>query len=222
MQEYDLSIIIPCLNGGDRISACVGEAMGVLRRYGIKGRVIVADSMSSDNSVQKSLEKGAAVVSTPQKGWGNIVRAAILASKEKYIIICDMHCDCGTVPSFYNALASGKKAVMGNRFADESNPDIPRSCRLYSKIIAKLISLKYGCRIGDMGSGMYGFRRSELLDMKLRSGDRTLLAEILCSHLKLKGTVTELPVAMRRGLSRRMPFCRRGDCIKSIIKVIFS
>lgn len=222
MEKYDLSIIIPCLNGGDRISACVGEAMGILRRYGIKGRVIVADSMSSDNSVQKSIEKGAAVVSTPQKGWGNIVRAAILASEEKYVIICDMYCDCGTVPSFYNALAKGGKAVMGNRFADGSNPEMPLSCRLYSKITAKLISLKYGCRIGDMGSGMYGFSRDELLDMNPRSGDRTLLAEILCRHLKLKGTVAELPVAMRRGLSRRTPFSRRGDCIKSIAKVIFS
>ncbi|MGN0597858.1 MAG: glycosyltransferase family 2 protein [Ruminiclostridium sp.] len=222
MAKNDISIIIPCLNGEKRIAACIGEAQLTLQRYGISGRIIVADNKSSDKSVQRAVEKGAAVVETPQHGWGNIVRAAMLSSEEKYVIVCDMYCDFVSIPDFYNALLEGSKVVVGSRFMDGRKPELPLSCKIYSRAAAKLLSARYHCDLSDLGSGMYGFDRDEIMGYKLKSGGRTMLTEILCKHLKNNGTVTQIPVVARRGTSCKTGFSRKGDCAKNIATALFS
>ena len=60
--EYELTILMPCLNEERSIAFCVNEAMDYIRRSGVSAEVLVADNGSSDGSVQAAEKCGARVV----------------------------------------------------------------------------------------------------------------------------------------------------------------
>ena len=68
--EADLlvSILMPCLDEAETISACVREACAALAAAGVAGEVVVADNGSSDGSPALADAAGARVVGCCRQG----------------------------------------------------------------------------------------------------------------------------------------------------------
>ena len=78
--EYELTILMPCLNEKNSIAFCVNEAMDYIKRSGISAEVVVADNGSTDGSAEIAKMYGARVVRVLEKGYGNALRGGIKAN----------------------------------------------------------------------------------------------------------------------------------------------
>ena len=58
----NLTILIPCLNEEETIGKCIFKARNSLKKYKIKGEVLVIDNGSTDNSAAISKKCGARVI----------------------------------------------------------------------------------------------------------------------------------------------------------------
>ncbi len=50
--EFDLSVVIPCLNEEKTIGICVKKALDCIHKNSINAEIIVSDNGSTDNSVK--------------------------------------------------------------------------------------------------------------------------------------------------------------------------
>ena len=62
----ELTVLMPCLNEGETVVACVRKAVAFLDAHGVDGEVVVADNGSTDGSQALAREAGARVVSVPE------------------------------------------------------------------------------------------------------------------------------------------------------------
>src|SRR5690349_10215716 len=84
--QLELSIVIPCLNEGETIEACVAQALRALAASGVQGEVIVADNGSTDGSDDIALRSGARVARVERRGYGAAIQGGIRASHGTYIL----------------------------------------------------------------------------------------------------------------------------------------
>src|ERR1700730_2846335 len=75
--EYELTILMPCLNEAETIADCIGKAQGFLADSGIAGEVLIADNGSTDASRAIAARLGARVVRVEQKGYGSALLGGI-------------------------------------------------------------------------------------------------------------------------------------------------
>jgi len=50
--QPELSIVMPCLNEGRTLAACIKKAQIFLKEHRISGEVIIADNGSTDGSIE--------------------------------------------------------------------------------------------------------------------------------------------------------------------------
>ncbi len=117
-KQVELSVVMPCLNERETVRVCVRKAIATLREAGIKGEVIVADNGSTDGSVEIAQAEGARVVSIDEKGYGNALKAGILASRGEYVLMADSDdsYNFAHIPRFVEQLRAGSELAMGNQF----------------------------------------------------------------------------------------------------------
>ena len=65
--EFELTVLIPCLNEERTIANCVRAALDTMARHAIAGEVLVSDNGSTDASVEIAIAAGARVVSCPSR-----------------------------------------------------------------------------------------------------------------------------------------------------------
>lgn len=112
-----VSVIIPCMNEEMTIGSCVMKALSVLKREGLDGEIIVADS-STDNSAYIARSLGATVIIPQEKGYGNAYLEGIRYAKGRYIILSDADdtYDMDEIPKFLKPLRENNADfVIGNR-----------------------------------------------------------------------------------------------------------
>src|SRR5690348_5682119 len=85
----DVSVIIPCLNEEENITACVTEAHAALELSGLRGEVIVVDNASEDRSAALAQAAGATVISEPRRGYGSAYLAGFTAARGVYLVMAD-------------------------------------------------------------------------------------------------------------------------------------
>ena len=115
--QYELSIIMPCLNEADTLETCIDKARRALKSHGIQGEIIVADNGSTDGSQVIAESMGARVVPVKEKGYGNALMGGIAAARGKFIIMgdADDSYDFLEVPRFVEKLREGYDLVQGCR-----------------------------------------------------------------------------------------------------------
>src|SRR5690242_18531885 len=92
LHTVELTILMPCLNEAKTVVQCVDAALTFLRRVGIDGEVVVADSGSTDGSRELASSAGARVVPVADRGYGAALMGGISAARGTYVIMGDADC----------------------------------------------------------------------------------------------------------------------------------
>ncbi len=66
--EFEVSVVMPCLNEARTVGRCVGKALQALKDLGVSGEVIVADNGSTDGSQGIARGYGARVIDVERRG----------------------------------------------------------------------------------------------------------------------------------------------------------
>src|SRR5215471_12350473 len=113
----ELTIVMPCLNEAETLTACIQKARLGLERAGVRGEVLVADNGSTDGSVALAEKLGARVVRVKEKGYGCALRGGIEAALGDWIIMgdADDSYDFSDINGFVQKFQEGYELVMGCR-----------------------------------------------------------------------------------------------------------
>jgi hypothetical protein len=171
MAPVRLTILMPCLNEARTLPACIKKAQAYLARAGISGEILIADNGSTDGSRDIAQALGARVVTVTARGYGNALRAGIVAARGAYVIMgdADDSYDFGELEPFLHQLEAGYDLVIGNRFAGGIEPGAmpPLHRYLGNPVLSFLGRRLFGAPVHDLYCGLRGFRRDAVLSLGL-------------------------------------------------------
>ncbi len=210
--EYELTILMPCLNEAATVAACVDAAQSALRGLGVAGEVIVADNGSTDGSRELAAAHGARVVPVSERGYGAALLAGIEAARGRYVVMgdADLSYDFGETGRYLERLRAGDDLVMGNRFAGAIEPGAMRPLHRYlgNPVLSALGRLFFGSPVGDFHSGMRGFRREAMLGLHLRTTGMEFASEMIVRASLARLRIGEVPTTLRPDRRGRPPHLR--------------
>src|SRR5882724_5575968 len=199
--QPELSIVMPCLNEGRTLAACIRKAQLFLKEHGIAGEVIVADNGSTDGSIEiaQNLKARVVIISTP--GYGAALVAGIEAAKGKYVIMGDSDAsyDFSALLPFVEKLRAGYDLVMGNRFKGGIAPGaMPTTHRYFGNPFLTAIGrLFFSCKeCGDFYCGLRGFRKEAVRALDLQSPGMEFALEMVVKARMHDLRITEVPITL--------------------------
>ncbi len=208
----ELSIVMPCLNEAETIGVCVDKARAALREAGIDGEVIVADNGSTDGSQQIALDRGARLVSVPERGYGAALIGGFTAARGRYLIMADGDdsYNFAHVPRFLEKLRGGADLVMGNRFQGgiEAGAMPPLHRYLGNPVLSFLGRLIFRADCGDFHCGMRGLSKDAFHRMELRCTGMEFASEMVVKATLAKMRIAETPTTLSPDGRTRAPHLR--------------
>ena len=203
--EYELSIVMPCLNEADTIAVCVKKALKALADGKIHGEVIVADNGSTDGSQKIASDLGARVVPVPQKGYGAALQGGIAASKGRFIIMgdADDSYDWLEAPKFVHRLREGFGLVQGCRLPVGGGTVMPGAMPWSHRWIGNpgltfLARQWFSIPIHDVYCGMRGFTRELYNKLDLQSTGMEFATEMIIKAARYKADIAETPITLHK------------------------
>ena len=117
--EYELSVVIPCLNEEDTLKICLDKIKKVYLDNHLNGEIIVVDNGSTDKTAYIAQQNGAKLITENIKGYGAALRRGIKEAKGKYILMgdADDSYDFLDIMKFLNKIKEGYDLVQGCRLA---------------------------------------------------------------------------------------------------------
>ena len=204
--------MIPCLNEARTLGACISQARESLERLGVDGEIVVADNGSDDGSQAIAAERGARVVSVPERGYGNALATGIAATRARYVIMGDGDgtYDFGDLGPFVERLREGHDLVVGNRFRGGIRPGaMPWLHEHLGNPVLSFIGRRlFGTACGDIYCGLRAFDRDKILALDLRSGGMEFAIEMVVKATVQKLRVTEVPTTLSPDARERTPHLR--------------
>ena len=134
--EYELSVVMPCLNEVGTLESCIRKAQSFFAEPGVAGEIVVADNGSTDGSQELAARLGARVVPVTQRGYGAALRAGFAAAQGRFVVMGDSDgsYDFTALAPFLERLRAGDDLVVGNRFRGGIAPVRCRRCTSISAI----------------------------------------------------------------------------------------
>lgn len=206
-----VSVVIPCLNEEESISACVTSAFAALAAADLAGEVIVADNDSDDRSAELAADAGARVVLEPRRGYGSAYMAGFAAARGKYVMMADadLTYDFGEIPRFVQRLEAGADLVMGDRMDNIQPGAMPWLHRyIGNPLLSGLLNAMFRTGVRDAHCGMRAFRRSLLPVLDLRTPGMEFASEMVIRASKAGLAIEQLPILYhpRSGASKLSSF----------------
>lgn len=210
--SLELTILMPCLDEAETLSACIGKAQSFLARTGISGEVLIADNGSVDGSQQIARDNGARVVDVLQRGYGAALAAGIAAARGKYVIMgdADASYDFSALDAFVEKLREGFTLVMGNRFRGGIAPGAMPWHHRYigNPLLSSIGRLFFKTPIGDFHCGLRGFERDSIRALNLRTSGMEFASEMVVKATLAGLPVTEVPTKLAPDGRSRRPHLR--------------
>jgi hypothetical protein len=208
----ELTILMPCLNEAETISACVAKAKSFLDRAGIAGEVLIADNGSSDGSVALAERDGARVIAVAERGYGAALRAGVAAARGRFVVMgdADDSYDFAGLDPFIAKLRAGSDLVMGNRFAGGIAPGAMPFLHRYlgNPVLSFIGRVFFRAKIGDFHCGLRGFRRDAILGLNLRTSGMELASEMVVRAAVVNLNIAEVPTTLAVDGRSRPPHLR--------------
>ena len=212
MAPVRLTILMPCLNEARTLPACIKKAQAYLARAGISGEILIADNGSTDGSRDIAQALGARVVTVTARGYGNALRAGIVAARGAYVIMgdADDSYDFGELEPFLHQLEAGYDLVIGNRFAGGIEPGAMPTLHRYlgNPVLSFLGRRLFGAPVHDLYCGLRGFRREAILSLGLNAPGMEFALEMIV-RAALRGlSIAEVPTTLLPDGRDRAPHLR--------------
>jgi glycosyltransferase involved in cell wall biosynthesis len=212
LADFELTILMPCLNEAETLATCIAKARGFCARTGIAGEVVVADNGSTDGSQAIALAAGARVVPVATRGYGAALAAGIAAAQGRFVIMgdADDSYDFAHLDAFVAALRAGNALVMGNRFRGGIAPGAMPWHHRYigNPVLSFLGRLFFGTRASDFHCGLRGFDRAAILGLNLRTTGMEFASEMLVKATLGGLRVAEVPTTLKQDGRGRPPHLR--------------
>ena len=211
-EQYELTILMPCLNEAETLAACINKANTYLKESGVHGEVVVADNGSTDGSQKIAEEHGARVINVPEKGYGAALIGGCNGARGKYVIMgdADDSYDFLHLAPFVEKLREGYDLVMGNRFKGGIEPGAmpPLHRYLGNPVLSFIARLFFPCKIGDYHCGLRGYNRESILKLGLVTTGMEYASEMVVkatlNHLK----IAEVPTTLKKDGRSHAPHLR--------------
>ncbi|WP_249019030.1 glycosyltransferase family 2 protein [Conexibacter sp. S30A1] len=206
-----VSVVIPCLNEEEAISACVASAVEALARTRLSGEVIVVDNASEDRSAELAAAAGARVVFEPRRGYGSAYLAGFLAATGDYVVMADadLTYDFAEIPRFVERIEKGADVVMGDRMDNIEPGAMPWLHRYVGNpLLSGLLNVLFRTGVRDAHCGMRAFRRSVLPQLDLRTTGMEFASEMVIRAAKANLRIEQIPITYhpREGESKLSSF----------------
>ncbi|MFH1876309.1 MAG: glycosyltransferase family 2 protein [Candidatus Omnitrophota bacterium] len=207
----EVSVVMPCLNEGASIGACIEKIKDVFSREHINGEIIVSDNGSTDRSREVAHAAGARVVSEPRKGYGAAYLRGLSEVRGSYVVISDSDntYDFNDIPKFVAALKGGYDFVMGSRFKGAIQQGAMSFSHRYigNPILSGLCRLFFRTTLSDIHCGMRAFTYGAYKKMGLMTLGMEFATEMVVSALTNNLKIYEIPINYhpRTGESKLSP-----------------
>ncbi len=212
VEEFEISVVMPCLNEARTVGRCVDKAVRAMQDLGVRGEVVIADNGSTDGSQEIAREHGARVVEVPRRGYGHALRAGIAAARGRYIIMGDSDdsYDFAAMGPFIERLRAGDDLVMGNRFRGGIRPGAMPWHHRYvgNPVLTGILNLFFHSPIGDAHCGLRGFRKDSCAKLHLRSQGMEFASEMVVKASVSRQKISEVPVILYPDGRDRPPHLR--------------
>jgi Glycosyl transferase family 2 len=209
-----VSVVIPCLNEEENITACVEAARLALETADLSGEVIVVDNASEDRSASLARDAGAKVISEPRRGYGSAYLAGFAAATGSYIVMADadLTYDFNDVPRFVGRLDRGADLVMGDRMDNIKPGAMPWLHRyIGNPILSGFLNLLFRTGVRDAHCGMRAFRRDVLPELDLRTTGMEFASEMVIRASKVNLQIDQIPIEYHpRGGESKLDSFRDG------------
>lgn len=211
-ESLELTILMPCLNEAETISACVRKARDFLKQTSINGEVLVADNGSTDGSADLAFAAGARVVCISDKGYGNALRGGMCAAKGRFVIMADADesYDFSQLGDFVESLRAGNLMVIGNRFHGGIRSGAMPSLHRYigNPLLSFAGRLLFSSGIGDFHCGLRGVDREAALQLGLQAPGMEFASEMIVKATLSGWRITEVPTVLSPTGRSRAPHLR--------------
>lgn len=193
-------VVIPAYNEAENISNVIGD----LRQDFPQADYIVINDGSQDRTSLIAHSLGVRVIDLPYNiGIGGAVQTGIkYALLNDYDVAVQFDGDgqhvAKEIEKILKPVSEGKDMVVGSRFLDKNEYDMPFTRKIGSRFFFGVISLICGYRVTDTTSGFraYGKRAIKLFSIYYPEDYPEVEALIVAYKNKLK--ISEVPVSMRQ------------------------
>lgn len=215
--EYDLTVVIPCLNEETTIGLCVQKALDCVRNHNINAEIVVSDNGSIDKSVQIVEDfnlPNVRVVHCCEKGYGNALKAGFSSANGKYILMGDADdtYDMSKIHEFYEKVVSDENIsmVIGSRFRGKIEKGAMPFLHKYlgNPVITMLINVLFGVGITDSQCGMRLFKKSDFEKINFTSEGMEFASDIIIEFAKNNMKIVEIPTTLSKDKAGRKPHLR--------------
>jgi Glycosyl transferase family 2 len=208
----ELTILMPCLDEAETITACVHKARDFLNRTGIEGEVVVADNGSTDGSRDLAREAGARVVQIANKGYGHALIGGIDASHGRYVIMgdADDSYDFSRLDAFVESLRQGHLMVIGHRFRGGIRPGAMPFLHRYvgNPLLSFAGRLLFPSGVRDFHCGLRGVDRAAALRLGLQAPGMEFASEMIVKATLAGWPIAEVPTVLSPAGRSRAPHLR--------------
>ncbi len=210
--EYELTIVMPCLDEAETLGTCIEKARRWLTETGVNGEIIVADNGSTDGSQAIAESLGARVADVPIRGYGSALYYGTMAARSPYVIMGDSDdsYDFSAVTPFLTKLREGYDLVMGNRWQGGIQPGaMPWKNRyLGNPILSRIGRLLFRVPAKDLHCGLRGLRKEAFKQMDLRTTGMEYASEMVIKATLLGLKICEVPTTLSKDGRSRPPHLR--------------
>lgn len=165
--------------------------------------VIVCDDGSSDMTAAIAQKMGAIVISHQRnRGYGTAIQSLFNKAKE---IDCDIlvtfdadgQHKVGDIKKVIEPILKGNAdVVIGSRFMDKNEKDVPKYREIGIKVITNLVNVESGKKITDAQSGFRAYNKKALLEIIPSDSGMGVSTEILIKANQKKLRIAEVPITI--------------------------
>ena len=200
-EDSRLAVIIPALDEQDSIGRVIDAIPADLH-----AEVIVVDNGSVDRTAQTAAERGARVVSQPERGYGAACLAGLAALREADVVAfldADFSDDPALLPELVGPIREGRADfVVGSRMLGEREPGaLPPHSRFGNWLAGLILTHLYRQPATDLGP-FRAIRRSALERLQMRDRGYGWTIEMQAKAARLRLPTVEVPVTYRKRIGR--------------------
>jgi len=174
-----IAVLLPARNEQEGICDVIAD----IRAVPLPVRIIVVDSGSTDDTRWVVEGKGVEVLRC-LKGKGRAMRQAFLSVEADYVFMMDADCTYPAqfiVPMLEELCHGTCDAIVGVRPLHRRSLAMPQLNRIGNIILTRVAELLFGIPVGDVCSGLWGFRGDIPASLDLNADGFTLEADIYTS-----------------------------------------